>query len=167
MGREIRKVPKDWKHPKNDKGRYKPMFEEVYIDVLNEWWQNHLLWEQRKHPDQEDYPEQIKNCQHYAEWHGNPPDVDRYNLRKWTAAEVTCFQVYETITEGTPVSPVFEHMKDLEHWLVEEQGYSRQAAIEFCKTGFAVTFTAVEKPPAVQVKAATTKGKKKGKGRQL
>jgi hypothetical protein len=33
---------------------------------------------------------------------------------------MTCYQVYETITEGTPISPVFESRESLIAFLVRE-----------------------------------------------
>lgn len=32
----------------------------------------------------------------------------------WTKEEATCFQVYETVTEGTPLSPVFKSLDQVE-----------------------------------------------------
>lgn len=140
MGREIRKVPKGWEHPRDKNGKYKPMFEEPYIDVLEDWIKNHRLWQQGQHPNQLEHPEATRDSKFYAEWSDNPPNVEFYNPNKWTAKEATCYQVYETITEGTPLSPVFYNLKALEDWLVQKQGYEREYAHEFCKTQSAVTF---------------------------
>lgn len=139
MGREIRKVPADWQHPKNNAGHYQPMFEEFYLDVLKEWIINHNLWIKGNHPDQKKYPGKTSNCSFYAQWNGNPPDIDFYNLRKWTKEEATCFQVYETVTEGTPISPVFKSLEQVEKWLIQSQGYSIQAAKDLCEAKWAPT----------------------------
>lgn len=136
MGREIRKVAKGWQHPKNENGHYQPMHEEYYLDAIEEWINNHRLWAEGKHPDQlrkKDPPE----YNFYAEWSGNPPDVEYYRHVKWTDEEANCFQYYENVSEGTPLSPVFETLKELEDWLVENQGHSRKAAENFCKSGYA------------------------------
>lgn len=49
-------------------------------------------------------------------------------------------QIYETDSEGTPVSPVFASKDELAEWLVTEGGYSRQAADMFARDGWAPSF---------------------------
>ena len=46
------------------------------------------------------------------------------------------WQLWETVTEGSPISPVFERREGLVSYL-EQQGYSRKAAEEFTRVGFA------------------------------
>lgn len=45
------------------------------------------------------------------------------------------WQVWETVSEGSPVSPVFPNRDALANYLVE-QGYSYKAAINFCEDGW-------------------------------
>lgn len=115
MGRELRQVPPNWEHPKDDNGRYQPMYDRYYLDELNEWWENHLLWEKGEHPYQND--DKPSTERYYAEVEGNPPDIDYY--RKYTDDEATWFQLYETVSEGTPVTPPFPTKEDLVDYLVE------------------------------------------------
>ncbi|TYR37455.1 hypothetical protein FXV77_05470 [Sphingobacterium phlebotomi] len=138
MGREIRRVPKGWEHPRNGNGEYKPMFNKPYIDAFEEWLQNHQLWEKGGHPDQQE-SDAAKECRFYAEWAGNPPDVDYYNPNKWSEEEANCYQMYEIVSEGTPFSPVFDSLKELEDWLIDTKVYTRKEAREFCETGYAFT----------------------------
>ena len=61
------------------------------------------------------------------------------------AREPTCYQMYETVSEGTPVTPVFETEDELVDYLVNvgtfwNQKYSREAAEAFVKTGWAPSF---------------------------
>lgn len=35
MGREIRRVPKNWKHPRLEDGRYQPMFDQNYEEACH------------------------------------------------------------------------------------------------------------------------------------
>lgn len=114
------------------------MFKEYYIDVLEEWLENHRLWENGEHPDQLKYPE-ARECRFYAEWADNPPQMQVYNPNKWTEEEAACYQVYENVSEGTPFSPVFDSLKEVEDWLVNAKRYSRSGAQELCETGFALT----------------------------
>lgn len=114
MGRVIRRVPPNWEHPKEDRyGRidYRPMFDESYEDAIAEWIENHRLWEEGKHPHQEDAETRAK-YRYYAEWAGNPPSVDSYRP-KWVDGEATWYQVYETVSEGTPVTPPFATQDEL------------------------------------------------------
>lgn len=46
------------------------------------------------------------------------------------------WQFWETVTEGSPQSPVFATPIGLENWLVEDQGYSREGARAFVESGW-------------------------------
>jgi len=159
MGREIRKVPKGWNHPKDTRGRYRPMFIESYELALEKWLENHRLWEIGKHPAQMEYPEETKDCRFYAEWSGNPPSVEYYNPNKWSLKEANCYQVYENVTEGTPLSPVFESLKEVESWLVDSLDYDWSSAKEFCRTYYAPTFTGTMPASWINAPKEAEKGK--------
>ena len=132
MGREIRKVPKGWEHTKKDNGQYQPMHEENYETAINDWFKDHQLWLAKEHPDQlVDDPPTYK---YFAEWGGNPPDIEYHVTYK--PEDAICFQVYENVSEGTPVSPVFDTMDLLKEWLIS-QGHSEKAAEGFCNSGYA------------------------------
>lgn len=45
------------------------------------------------------------------------------------------WQVWETVSEGSPISPVFPTADELTEWLVG-QGYSREASEQFVKSGW-------------------------------
>ena len=45
MGRELRKVPANWEHPKDEKGQYIPMFNIYYGDLLKEWLAENEAWD--------------------------------------------------------------------------------------------------------------------------
>ncbi len=102
IGREIRRVPPDWEHPRDEQGRHIPLFDPTA-----------------------DPHEQIDE---------EPPDAaDRLPaVPRWAPEEATCYQVYKDVTEGTPVSPVFDSMDGVRDWLVG-QGYSHRAAEGFCR----------------------------------
>lgn len=123
MGREIRRVPPNWQHPKTKRRNYatdqyeecyKPLYDNTYIDALNEWIENHNEWERGTHRD---FAEHSDKHRYYAQWAGNPPRVDYYRP-KWAEGEATWFQVYETVTEGTPVTPPFATREELVDYLV-------------------------------------------------
>ncbi len=138
MGREIRKVPKNWEHPKDESGNYQSMYDECFEDAVNEWEAGKREWLAGESEDQKKYNQQ-PTITDYIDWVGSYPDPKYYRKEKWTEEEACCFQMYQTVSEGTPVSPVFESLKGLEDWLVKE-GYSRTAAIGFCESGYAPSF---------------------------
>ena len=140
MGREIRRVPLDWVHPvyteENAKsaewvGSFIPMFDADYETVANKWLTECWKWECNIHPDR---PK--SECRYYWERAGDPPDRECYRERKWTAEEAIGYQVYETVTEGTPKSPVFQSEMEVVQWCVE-QGHSREVACAFVASGWA------------------------------
>lgn len=131
MSREIRNVAKNWQHPKDERsGQYIPQYNEYYGDAIEEWIENHKLWQEGKHPDQKEGF--FADYKFYGEFN-TPPDIECYRTVKWTEEEACCFQVYETVSGGTPQSPIFETLEALENWLVETAGHSRSAAQRFCK----------------------------------
>src|SRR3990167_6619201 len=129
MGREIRRVPKGWEHPKDRNGRYRPLHNESYETVAAEYLAALLRWEAGQDPDRKK-----SGYRYFWEWAGTPPDK-AYCRPAWTT-EATCFQIYETVSEGTPVSPVFETKVALIDWLVR-QGHSTESATRFAKAEWA------------------------------
>lgn len=125
MGREIRKVIPNWEHPQRtkynpfkmrDETGFQPLYNESYKDAMAEWIKEHEQWERGEHPDQQDAG--IKaTYRYYANWSGNAPDVEYYRPQ-WTPEEMTWFQVYETVSEGTPVTPPFATKEELIEYLV-------------------------------------------------
>jgi len=60
-------------------------------------------------------------------------------LHGLTDAEKPCYQVYEDVTEGTPVSPVFASETEVIEWLAAH-GYSQSVARAFVGQGSAPSF---------------------------
>lgn len=118
MGRELRRVIPNWEHPEKDgyEDRLQPMFDNSYIKEMDEWIKNHNLWQTGKHPDQ--IGENGSESKYFAEWDGGPPDIEYYRPN-WKESEMTWYQVYETVSEGTPVSPPFETQQELIDYLME------------------------------------------------
>ncbi len=125
MGREIRRVIPNWEHPKRTKwnpftGReeegYQPLRDEAYGPVMAEWIENHELWERGEHPDQKD--DGTTECRYYVQWLGSTPNWEYYRP-DWKPEEATWWQVYETVSEGTPVTPPFATREELVEYLVE------------------------------------------------
>lgn len=147
MGREIRRVPLDWEHPRDARGRYQPMYDEAYEDAAARWLTACIAWSQGTNGTQE----QRDKHPYYWDWDG-PPPARAYYRPKWTAEMRVGYQVYETVTEGTPVSPVFESKDDIIAWLtapipaddpypgLSVQGMSRAQAERFVEAAWAPSF---------------------------
>ena len=141
MGREIRKVPIDWEHPKNDNGDYKTLYDEDFESAATEWKKGFQKWEDGERPS---YIDDFEG--EFWEWDSGPPDREYYRP-KWTDEERTHYQIYETVSEGSPVSPVFATKEGMIEYLVSNGDYwdqkrgsggrSREAAEAFVESGFA------------------------------
>jgi hypothetical protein len=120
MGREIRTVPPGWEHPKDHRGHYYPLFDQPYREAFAEWTRERAIFEN-------DPPSDYDGT--FEGWYGEKPDPDYYRP-DWPEDTRTCFQMYETVSEGTPCSQVFNSLDSLKEWLIE-QGYSENAASKF------------------------------------
>jgi len=96
MGREVRMVPPDWQHPKDEQGNYIPMFkhfpycEEEIDEGLCEGWLN-----------------------------GDPPHYNVDVMPDWDDTERTHYMMYENTSEGTPISPALATKEELARWLAD------------------------------------------------
>lgn len=119
MGRELRRVPENWKHPKYKKGTYRPMHGEYYGDAVKNWYEQHTQWLEGTHRLQLDSTYTDSAKYKFLELYDiTPPPIYFYNWEKWTPETAPCFQMYETITEGSPVSPILI-LEELLPWLLE------------------------------------------------
>ncbi len=170
MGREIRKVPPGWEHPKkecrhrptcNDGYCWQPMRDCSFVEAATEWKNGFYAWENGERPsyyDPKDYDKKIE----FWEWDGNPPDREFYRPN-WSPEEMTWFQCYETVSEGTPVTPPFATQEELIDYLVEHGdfwdqnsgngGWSREAAAGFVGEGWAPSLIMQRTPNSIEIKA--------------
>ena len=141
MGKEIRRVPPNWEHPRRRDGNYQPMFDQVYAERAREWLDECKAWDDGTHPTILDDPAVKQRVPFFWDWEGGPPDRAYYR-DAWND-EPTWFQVYETVTEGTPVTPPFATEEEIVDYLVnvgtyyDGKKYSREAAAAFVHTGWA------------------------------
>jgi len=145
MGREIRMVPPNWEHPKNEYGNYIPMYDRTFNEVLEEYYQNYIAWRNKTH---EDYDESTS----FGDYFGS---IDPDGYRPEFKEEPTWYQVYETVSEGAPVTPPFETKEELVEYLVEKGtfwdqqrvrdgrqssvGWNRKSAEQFAKDGWVMS----------------------------
>lgn len=125
MGREVRRVPADWQHPKEStfdhRGRwverYKPLFPgEQYQSRVDEWDEKCAKWKAGLRPDHCDSAEHRAMC--YEQWAGQRPHRDDY-MPNWPAKQRTHLMMYEDTSEGTPISPAFATPEELARWLAD------------------------------------------------
>lgn len=108
MSRRLRRVPSNWEHPKKENGDYQPMYDQYYGDALDEWLKNHQMWQDGTHPDLQDNPQRKTEFPFFALWDGDAPEINYYHTKKYCEEDLTHIQLYEDVSEGTPVSPVFK-----------------------------------------------------------
>lgn len=136
MGREVRRVPPNWEHPRwtaeettdsKKIGKYKSMHDEDYETARQTWLSELEQWHHGSHhhqlylkntygEDSEDFQGTINGEYDYWEYN-SPPDRD--SCRPKFTEEPTWYQLYQTVSEGTPVSPAFETQEELARYLSE------------------------------------------------
>ena len=125
MGREVRKVPADWVHPQDDNGEDIPLYEGNAQKELARWMECREKWLEGLRENYGDGPKWVPidgtEGYRYTDYAGPPPNPDDYMPDFGDSA--THLQMYETCTEGTPISPVMETPEELARWL-EDNGAS-------------------------------------------
>lgn len=141
MGREIRRVPPNWEHPRDYLDKFMPMCDESAQDVWDEWIGN---WEKIKALPREqqvrelliEEDSKLSLYEEFCSYYGTSPNPDYYRPN-WTKEEATWYQVYETVSDGTPVTPPFATTDELIYYLVnngtfwDSRGWSVEAATNF------------------------------------
>lgn len=136
MGREIRRVPPNWQHPQNEKG-YIPMVDQTFEEARLEWEAGAAKWRDETH---EAFARWGAEHPSYFQWTPPPGEEDGY--RPAYEAEPTWWQLYETVSEGTPVTPPFATAEELVDYLTakgtfwDRKPWSRTAAEQMVKSGF-------------------------------
>lgn len=136
MGRQLRRVPAGWEHPCNAYGNYIPLH--VNFGAAHaRWLDRKKKWDSGLRPVPNHNTSHVVNYDWIPvdEWErlrgnsGSYPVEDYFGLEPkaenyvpdWDDADRTCFQFYESTTEGTPISPVFPTMDELCEWLAENE----------------------------------------------
>jgi len=121
MGREVRMVPSDWEHPKQN-GSYIPLYGGLHSTRVQEWDREAEMWKNGKcknwvNGEWVDIDAENVNLP-FEEWSGKRPQKEDY-MPEWSPGECTYLMMYETCTEGTPISPAFETPEELARWPVD------------------------------------------------
>jgi hypothetical protein len=94
-------VPENWEHPKGHNGKFKPLMNGYSADL-------------------KEFKELIEKegIEYALEYFGGGPLKDDY-MPDWSDEEKTHLMMYETTSEGTPISPSFKTPEELAHWLAD------------------------------------------------
>jgi hypothetical protein len=179
MGREIRRVPANWEHPRRDcphspwrggcdeakqhDGKcYHPLFDEDIETAGRKWLDRCIAWDNGTHPDLIERPELKEKYPFFWMWDGGSPDPEYYRPKFET--EPTWYQIYETVSEGTPVTPPFATKEELVNYLVEHGdfwdqtrgngGWERKNAEQFVKAEWAPSLIMFTSPQGNIIHAA-------------
>lgn len=143
MGREVRMVPADWQHPKDANGRLKPLLDGPFAASLADWQLGKAKWEEGLCSDYSGGWKPHDKTYSYEEWDGGPPEEADY-MPAFAGGTATHFMMYETTSEGTPISPAFATPEELAQWLFDNEASafggttaSYEGWLRVCKGGFA------------------------------
>lgn len=119
MGREVRMVPPNWQHPKNDRGSYIPLFPSGFEQCLADWELGKTKWAEGLRDDYHGGWTPIDaDSGTYEEWDGEAPKAEDY-MPTFPEGTATHLMMYETTSEGTPISPAFATPEELAQWLYD------------------------------------------------
>lgn len=125
MGREVRRVPENWQHPKNEHGHYTPLRDgSGFARNLADWETEKAMWDRGfRRTWKGDAMIEValtdeQKADGFDEWYGSKPEPEDY-MPQWTDEERTHWQMYEDTTEGTPISPVMASPEELARWLAD------------------------------------------------
>lgn len=122
MGREVRRVPADWQHPKDANRQYIPLFGGSYSARAATWDLHAAKWAEGLMESFSVPGEWVSNATYsadyltYEDWNGARPVPEEY-MPDWPDEQRTHWQFYENTSEGTPLSPVFATAEELADWL--------------------------------------------------
>ncbi len=130
MGRELRRVKEGWIHPKNDNGAYMPIYDNSFEDAVAIFVEEYQDW-------LKDKTEPLGDVVYF-------PAESEYYRPYWEEGEATWVQVYENVSEGTPVTPAFATKEELVDWLTNNNdfwGYkwTREQAEHFMETEWSLS----------------------------
>ncbi|MEW8051290.1 MAG: hypothetical protein AB2754_15910 [Candidatus Thiodiazotropha endolucinida] len=147
MGREVRRVPKDWQHPKNEHGHYIPLYDGAdFSRQVKEWDEGAAKWAEGLRDDWSGGWTPLEDDEKdmtFEDWCGPRPEAKDY-MPEWPERDRTHLMMYEDTSEGTPISPAFETPEELARWLADNNAsaFADMTAtyeqwLSMCKQGWA------------------------------
>jgi hypothetical protein len=99
-------VPPDWEHPKDGNGHYLPLLYESFDVACADW-------DQRKR----EYDADPESAESFEQWDGERPTDPQQHMPEFAPGTATHLRMYESTSEGTPISPAFATAEELARWL--------------------------------------------------
>jgi hypothetical protein len=122
MGRQVRRVPPNWEHPRGVGGTgFRPLMAGPFSERLSEWDEEAAQWERglmRSYREGLAWESKGDRDYTYAEYAGERPVATDY-MPEWPEDVATHLMMYEDTSEGTPISPPFATPEQLAHWLTD------------------------------------------------
>ena len=153
MSCEVRMIKPGWRHPEhyNEYRRcseYRGLMTE-YTRCLARWEEGYAKWQEGLQEDWMNSTDDVNAWKpledENQEWTSEKPDPNDY-MPEWTPGEATLYVMYETTSEGTPISPGFVTLEELASWLAKNRasavgGTTATYAqwLTTCKQGWAPT----------------------------
>lgn len=133
MGREVRRVPADWHHPcvanGPHAGCYIPLYDgrryapelEAWLEGARKWSEGYRVeWDLNGRPCGWEPRDGTQLEESYEEWAGDVPER-RWYTPDWPEEERTHWQMYNTTSEGTPMTPPLATPEELAQWCVDHR----------------------------------------------
>jgi hypothetical protein len=157
MSREIRRTPVGWVPPPYPNpyptwGRnshdwtgngvwYQPQHDRTLREAQADWDHRKAAWDSGEDPDRARYTDKADDDYPFEDWAGERPEDGSYYRPEWPEGVELGYQLYESVTEGTPVSPSFATVEELARYLTHEARMfdSTEAAMRFIGVGWAPT----------------------------
>lgn len=126
---ELRRVPLGYEHPVGSSGRFIPLFNgDRYLSALRKWRDGFALWQRGQCEISggavvsfsEAFGTTTPSCR-YEDRAGIEPEPERYTPSIDLVPFVPGVATYETLTEGTPLSPIFTRLEPLCAWLASHR----------------------------------------------
>ncbi len=126
MGREVRRVPADWQHPRDAAGKLIPLRAADFARMAAAWDCGQAKWERGLVATHSTLPgvpawrqrDEFVRASDYLEHAGPRPRADTF-MPTWPDEQRTWWQMYETVTAGTPISPPQASAAELAKWLAD------------------------------------------------
>jgi hypothetical protein len=117
-------VPPDWEHPRDGLGRYIPLYDgssDAFAHAIGAWEACKAAWEFGYVEGYEDELWVERDSIYgnlFNDWYGGKPREEEY-MPCFENGTATHYMMYESTSEGTPISPAFSTPEELAHWLAD------------------------------------------------
>ncbi len=140
MGVELRRVPSGWEHPTESdyslRGgirlayqppageKFRSLNDDDWAGAMRDWWHDRIVsWAMRAlwyWPSIFGWCDPPVMVRHPPDESDKPPDYWMYRPR-WKKRDQTHYQLYQTVSEGSPISPVFATLEELATWAAAQE----------------------------------------------